>query len=219
MWSAHVTDPDTHVATDVIQYANVNGGPSETVPLPSGTNWTYITGDGNYYMQGQQGGGPSGVYKFSWFPGQTDPVVPTLLVAGAANPAVLGNDEYAYTKDDAGGHGQVWIGAGGNTVGFPIQVSSDPVDHTNVRADATGGSTVAFDEGDAIYTAQVLGSTATTPEIVPGLTGVAAFQHPTPTTVVREAGPNRYQTAVAISQNTWSSPAGDEQRLFARRWY
>ena len=214
MWSAHVTDPDTHVASDVIQYSNVNGGPSETVPLPSDTNWTHIsTGGGQLYVQGQQGNGPSSIYKFSWFPGQTDPVVPTLVVAGAANPAAFGSDgEYAYTKDDAGGHAQVWVGVGGNSVGFPIQVTSDPVDHMKVRAFA---NTVAFDDGDAIYTAQVLGNTATTPEIVPGLTGVAAFPNPAPTTVLREAGPNRYQTAVAISQNTWSSPAGDEQRINA----
>lgn len=212
MWSARVTDPDTHVTSDVIQYASVSGGPSETVPLPSGTNWTHIsTGGSQFYVQGQQGSGPSSIYKFGWFPGQTDPVVPTLVVAGAANPAVFG-DEYAYTKDDAGGHAQVWVGVGGNSVGFPIQVTSDPVDHTKVRA---FGNTVAFDEGDAIYTAQVLGNTATTPEIVPGLTGVAAFPNPAPTTVLREAGPNRYQTAVAISQNTWSPPAGDEQRLNA----
>ena len=214
MWSSHVTDPATHVASDVIQYASVNGGPIETVPLPSGTNWTHITGDGNYYVQGQQGGNPSSIYRFSWFPGQADPVVPTLLVTGAANPADLDDEEYAFTKDDASGHAQVWVGARGNTVGFPIQITSDPVDHTNVRADGTDG-TIAFNEGDAVYTAQVLGSTATTPKIVPGLNGVAAFQHPTPTNVLREAGSNRYQTAVAISQNTWSPPAGDEQRLNA----
>ena len=52
MWSAHVTDPVTHVASDVIQYASVNGGPFGTVSLPSGTNWTHIsTGGSEFYVQ------------------------------------------------------------------------------------------------------------------------------------------------------------------------
>jgi ell wall binding domain 2 (CWB2) len=213
-WSARVTDPTTHVERDVIQYAN-NGGPVETMPLPADTNWTHISGDIDYLVQGEKDGQDS-IYRFGWLPGQKDPIVAELLVADATNPAWIDSREtYVYTKDDAGGHEQVWIGDRGNAVGYPVEVTSDPIDHTNLRADGPDQA-VAFNEGNDIYTSQSLGSLgATPPAKVPGLSGIAAFQHPIPATVLREAGSNRYLTALAISQATWAPPGGDEVRMTA----
>jgi putative cell wall-binding protein len=216
LWSAHVSDPSTHVASDVIQYTETAGAAPTTLELPADTNWTHISGGTAYYVQGQQGNDPASIYRFDWVPGQVGPITPTLLVSGASNPASLGYEEYAYTKDDADGHAQVWVGERGNAVGFPVQVTSDPVDHTNLRSNYNSGAlTLAWDEGDDVYASDFSGSAASTPVLVAGLTGVPAFQHAIPTTVDREAGANRYKTAVAISAATWAPVGGDEKRIDA----
>ena len=212
LWSAHVTDPNTHMASDVIQFARSDGAPVQTVGLPSGTNWTSPdTGIDQVVVQGQVGSGAPGVYAFDNVDLFDQSVTPTLVVADASSPSESPtNEAVAYVRDDADGHAQVWV-TNLPSVGFSHtqQITSDPVDHSNPTW-SPDNATIAFDEGAAVFTAKVDGSQAAAPVAVPGLSGAPAYEVGGAALALREAGNNRYETAVAISRAVWQPVGGAE---------
>lgn len=144
--------------------------------------------------------------------GLTHNVRPTTLVANASQPAVTvtTRTEIAFVRPDSHGHAQIWA-SGVNDTNL-VQVTSDPVDHSNPTWAPNQSTTpvIAFDEGNSVFTAASDGSTAANPTPT-GLTGPPAYQATTADTVVRVAGADRFGTAVAASQMEWATAGATGQ--------
>ncbi len=204
LWSAHVVDPQSG-ASDVIQFARRDGGPVDTVALPTGTNWTSPdVGIDQVVVQGQQGAATPGVYAFNASDVGSTSITPTLVVANATDPAASpGAERVAFLRDDGSGHAQIWVvdlpPAGPGT---PVQITADAADHSHPTW-SPDGETIAFDEGSAVYTARSDGSQSAAPVAVPDLDGIPAYETSGSSVGHRLGGANRYQTAVTISADTW----------------
>ena len=137
---------------------------------------------------------------------------PTTIVANASQPAIApgGLLEVAFVRPDSDGHDQIW--ASGFNGANLVQITSDPVDHSNPTWAPNQDTTpvIAFDEGNSVFTAPSDGSAARNPTPT-GLTGPPAYQTTKADTVVRVAGPNRFGTAVAASQMEWATAGATGQ--------
>ena len=138
--------------------------------------------------------------------GLTHNTKPTTILTNASQPAVTitRRTEIAFVRPDADGHAQIWA-SGVNDTNL-VQVTSDPVDHSNPTWAPNQSTTpiIAFDEGTSVFTAASDGSNAANPTPT-GLTGPPAYQTTNPDTVARVAGADRFGTAVAASRMEWAT--------------
>jgi putative cell wall-binding protein len=216
IWSAHVTDPQTNAGSDVLQYAMSPGGSVHTIALAPTINWTHPdAGPQDIVVQGQHGTDAPGIYWLSAFELQLAPEHATLLVQDGSSPAASPtSNQAAFLRDDAAGHAQVWVITLTDATSG-VQVTSDPVDHSNVTW-SPDGTTLAFNEGNAVYTVKADGSQATALVPVTVSAGAPAYEVGNPSTLLRAAGKNRYQTAAAISQNSYADRSDFESLINAQ---
>ncbi|GIG89276.1 hypothetical protein Pen02_42120 [Plantactinospora endophytica] len=172
--------------------------------------WAHSPGDGRHYLNPDATGIGWG-FVFQVQPNDAGKLVgqPSVgvwdlaagyrdIVADAANPAISPDgSRVAFVRSD-GSHQQIFVCdlRGGNLV----QVTSNPVDHDDPVWAPTGDQ-LAFSEGTGVATARPDGGGH---RMVPGLTGVPAYQPQRKESVVRLAGADRIGTAVAASRAHWS---------------
>jgi hypothetical protein len=135
----------------------------------------------------------------------TSVIASTLVVSNATQPSISPDGaKVAWIRltDDVQ---QVFVSdvTGDNVV----QVTSDAGDKDALTW-SPDGSTIAFRNNGSdgtIDTAAADGSQAAAPILVPGLTGVPAYQTTRTDAVTRLAGQDRFGTAIAISQSQWAT--------------
>jgi hypothetical protein len=184
-------------------------------PLPAGTPVEYKPPAGTTFDNPD--GGPNGLIAFDATTGSDTKVVEiaesrllvlsasTTIVTSGSQPAISPSDpsEVAFVRRDSDGHAQIW--RSGSNDGRLVQITSNPVDHSNPTwaPDQNSMPVIAFDEGDKVFTAPSDGSNPDNPAAT-GLTGTPAYQSTNADTVFRVGGTNRFKTAVAASRTEWS---------------
>lgn len=162
-------------------------------------------------------GGPNGLIAFDATTGSNTKVVEitesqllvlsasTTTVTTGSQPAISPSDptEVAFVRPDAHGHAQIW--RSGSNDAHLVQITSNPVDHSNPTwaPDQSATPVIAFNEGDKVFTAPSDGSNPSAPATT-GMTGTPAYQSTNADTLFRVAGANRFGTAVATSRMEWS---------------
>ena len=131
----------------------------------------------------------------------TSVVTPTLVVANGSEPSVSPDGTHvAFVRSD-GTHDQIVVTdmSGEN----PVEVTSDAVDHS-APTWSPDSTTIAFNEGSAVFTALADGSQAASPQ-AENLTGAPAYESAQHDTIFRLSGSNRFGTAVATSRALWAT--------------
>lgn len=152
-----------------------------------------------YQAQPNNGGQPTGTPSIGVYDAVTN--VFQDIVPNAGNPSISPNgDKVAFVRP-VDGVRQIFVAdVDGTDI---LQVTSNAVEHDNPVWSPTG-SEIAFSQGaSAVATTLPDGSTAANPTVVPNLSGIPAYQPHRRDTVLRLAGVNRIDTAVAVSQSFW----------------
>ncbi|HKE64091.1 MAG TPA: cell wall-binding repeat-containing protein [Micromonosporaceae bacterium] len=129
------------------------------------------------------------------------PVTPTLVVANGSQPSVSPDGTHvAFVRSD-GTNNQIFVtDINGQNL---VQVTSDAVGHSSPTW-SPDSTTIAFNEGSAVFTALADGSQSATPQAA-NLTGTPAYESAQHDATFRLAGANRFKTATATSQALWAT--------------
>ncbi|WP_159079645.1 cell wall-binding repeat-containing protein [Plantactinospora sp. BC1] len=170
-------------------------------PDATGVDWGFV-----FQAQPNEGGrlvGEPWVGMWDYALGQRK------VVDNAANPAISPDGiRLAFVRSD-GSHQQIFVYDLRD--GRTVQVTSNPVDHDHPVWSPTG-SRIAFSDGSGVATVRPDGSGYA---MVPGLSGVPAYQSRRKESVVRLAGADRVGTAVAVSRAHWGG-VGDNPATGSR---
>jgi len=139
--------------------------------------------------------------------GIIEPGSPFRQIAGnAGNPSISPDGTRVAFVREVGGFDQIVAQDldGGN----PVQVTTNAVDHDNPTWHPSGDF-IAFNQGsgtatDRVFLGRAGGQDAATP-LDQGLTGVPAYRPQKRDRVVRLHGPNRMETAAAVSRSHWAT--------------